>query len=96
MKLLSPVRHQIMGVKRGDFIKMPTYRYKCRQCGYELEKFSSISSYQRELECPMCHGIARLSISGGSGLIFKGSGFYITDYARKKTSSAKENNKKSK
>ncbi len=73
---------------------MPTYRYKCRECGYELEKFSSISSYQRELECPMCHGIACLSISGGTGLIFKGSGFYITDYSRKKTSSDKKKENK--
>ncbi|MBN2364727.1 MAG: zinc ribbon domain-containing protein [Calditrichaeota bacterium] len=62
---------------------MPTYRYICEQCGYELEEFSSISSYHQEIECPVCQGIARLTISGGSGIIFKGSGFYITDYQKK-------------
>ncbi len=66
---------------------MPTYQYKCEQCGLELEKFSSISSYHREVECPVCHSTAHLTISGGSGLIFKGSGFYVTDYQRKKSGS---------
>ncbi|HFE64520.1 MAG TPA: zinc ribbon domain-containing protein [Caldithrix sp.] len=59
---------------------MPTYRYHCKTCGYEFEKFSSISSYNKQLECPVCHNLAELAISGGSGLIFKGSGFYETDY----------------
>ncbi len=59
---------------------MPTYRYRCQSCGYEFDQFSSISSYSQELECPICQGVAKLTISGGAGLIFKGSGFYITDY----------------
>jgi len=59
---------------------MPTYHYNCKECGYDFEQFSSISSYHRQLECPACQKLAQLTISGGSGLIFKGSGFYITDY----------------
>ncbi len=75
---------------------MPTYRYRCKSCDYEFEKFSSISSYSKELECPVCHGIAHLTISGGSGLIFKGSGFYITDYQRNgNNKSGKNKDKKS-
>ena len=62
---------------------MPTYRYKCDSCGYVFEQFSSISSYNKELECPVCQGISHLSITGGTGIIFKGSGFYITDYQKK-------------
>ncbi len=62
---------------------MPTYKYRCSSCGYEFEQFSSISSYSRELECPICGHTAHVMITGGSGLIFKGSGFYITDYKNK-------------
>lgn len=62
---------------------MPTYTYICKSCGYKFEKFKSITSYQKRLECPVCGGAAALFISGGSGVIFKGSGFYITDYQRK-------------
>ncbi|MFZ0390627.1 MAG: zinc ribbon domain-containing protein [Calditrichia bacterium] len=63
---------------------MPTYLYKCRSCNYEFERFSSISSYSKELACPVCGKVAEITISGGSGLIFKGSGFYITDYKNNK------------
>ena len=63
---------------------MPTYQYRCKECGYLFEKFSTITSYKKEVSCPVCHGKAKLKISGGSGIIFKGSGFYITDYQRKK------------
>ena len=59
---------------------MPTYQYRCKECGYLFEKFSTITSYKKEVICPVCHGKAKLKISGGSGIIFKGSGFYITDY----------------
>jgi len=62
---------------------MPTYQYKCNSCGYLFEEFSSISSYNKEQECPVCQNAAHLIISGGTGLIFRGSGFYITDYQKK-------------
>lgn len=67
---------------------MPTYVYKCQNCGYEFELFQSITAEPVSL-CPECHkDRAVRMLSGGSGLIFKGSGFYITDYKNKKSSSA--------
>ncbi len=65
---------------------MPNYQYKCNHCQNVFERFFSISNYQRELECPSCGNTAQLTISGGMGLIFKGSGFYITDYKGKNNS----------
>ncbi len=73
---------------------MPTYNYVCNHCGHKFEKFSSITSYHKELECPICHEMAHLTISGGAGMIFKGSGFYITDY--KKNHASVNEDKKSK
>ena len=58
---------------------MPTYEYKCNVCGNHFEKFESINSKPRA-KCPVCGGAAKRLISGGAGLIFKGSGFYATDY----------------
>ncbi len=63
---------------------MPTYEYVCKDCGYEFEAFQNITAEPLK-ECPTCGGKVQRKISGGSGLIFKGSGFYETDY--KKTSS---------
>ena len=61
---------------------MPTYEYICNECGERFENFQTMSS--RPLtKRPNCDGkdcnVTRV-ISGGSGLIFKGSGFYLTDY----------------
>lgn len=58
---------------------MPTYEYKCNVCGYHFEKFESINS-KPGAKCPVCGGAAKRLISAGAGLIFKGSGFYATDY----------------
>ena len=70
---------------------MPTYDYICNNCGYEFEEFHSMSADPVNL-CPKCgHLSVERKISGGSGLIFKGSGFYITDYAKKKSSPKSEN-----
>ncbi len=64
---------------------MPTYEYECRKCGYQFEKFQAITAEPLKT-CPKCRGkVARL-VSGGAGILFKGSGFYQTDY--KKTSHA--------
>jgi putative FmdB family regulatory protein len=59
---------------------MPTYEYKCDACGYEFERFQSITA-EPIRRCPECgKAKVRRLISTGAGLIFKGSGFYITDY----------------
>jgi len=59
---------------------MPTYEYKCSACGFEFEKFESIKSKPSK-KCPHCgKNRAKRLIGTGAGLIFKGSGFYITDY----------------
>ena len=59
---------------------MPTYDYLCEDCGYEFERFQSIKARPLR-KCPICkkNRLKRL-IGSGSGLIFKGSGFYQTDY----------------
>jgi putative FmdB family regulatory protein len=59
---------------------MPTYEYRCSACGHEFEEFQSITSKPIR-KCPVCrkNKVARL-IGSGAGLIFKGSGFYQTDY----------------
>jgi putative FmdB family regulatory protein len=59
---------------------MPTYDYECRACGAELEMFQSITESPKR-KCPEC-GALKLSrkIGTGAGILFKGSGFYETDY----------------
>jgi putative FmdB family regulatory protein len=59
---------------------MPTYEYAC-PAGHEFEKFQKITEKPR-LKCPTCGKLATRKISGGAGLVFKGSGFYITDYGK--------------
>jgi putative FmdB family regulatory protein len=58
---------------------MPTYEYECRDCGYEFEEFQAISAEPLS-ECPKCHGSVKRLLGVGAGIIFKGSGFYATDY----------------
>jgi putative FmdB family regulatory protein len=57
---------------------MPTYEYECTKCGHRFEKFQGIND-KPVSKCPRCAGKVKRLISGGSGLIFKGSGFYITE-----------------
>ena len=64
---------------------MPTYEYECMHCGHVFEEFQSISDEPLK-ECPQCKKEVRRLISAGMGIIFKGSGFYVTDN-RKGTSS---------
>lgn len=59
---------------------MPTYEYRCPS-GHEFELVLKMSDTTRA-KCPVCGRIAMRQISGGAGLIFKGSGFYITDYGK--------------
>ncbi len=60
---------------------MPTYDYVCDACGNKYEKFQSMSS-EADTECPECGGKVRRLIGSGAGIIFKGSGFYQTDYKK--------------
>jgi putative FmdB family regulatory protein len=60
---------------------MPTYEYKC-PAGHSFEKFFPTMNDQRRVKCPTCGKQAERQISGGTGLLFKGSGFYVTDYKR--------------
>lgn len=61
---------------------MPTYEFRCPS-GHDFEKFyRSISAAPGEVECPVCGKMAERQLSGGAGLVFKGSGFYITDYGK--------------
>ena len=74
---------------------MPTYEYKCDECDHAFEKFQRMTDEPVKI-CPQCNRESvRRIISGGSGLLFKGSGFYTTDYrssdyteARKKEAGA--------
>ena len=61
---------------------MPTYEYRCTKCSHRFELFHGIKDETRK-RCPRCRATARRVPAGGAGLIFKGSGFYITDYRSK-------------
>ncbi len=65
---------------------MPIYEYECRKCGHKLEVFSRPGEEPMK-ECMVCHGPIK-KVFHPAGIIFKGSGFYTTDYAR--SSSKKE------
>lgn len=60
---------------------MPTYEFKC-PAGHVFEKFFPRITSHRHATCPTCGKRAERLISGGAGLVFKGSGFYATDYKR--------------
>lgn len=61
---------------------MPTYEFSCPE-GHEFEKFyRTMSGAPTEVACPVCGRPATRRVSGGAGLLFKGSGFYITDYGK--------------
>jgi len=74
---------------------MPTYEYVCESCGHELERFQSITARPLR-KCPKCgkNKLQRL-IGTGAGIIFKGSGFYQTDYRSESYKKAAESEKKS-
>lgn len=62
---------------------MPTYEYICTKCGHEMESFHSMKD-KPLTQCPSCkRRTLKRQVGGGAGLIFKGTGFYITDYKKK-------------
>lgn len=81
---------------------MPTYDYVCSVCAHTFEAFQKMSDPVLE-SCPQCEGLVKRKIGAGAGLVFKGSGFYITDYkngnsssknAKKETKTKTDNSKK--
>lgn len=60
---------------------MPTYDYVCNVCGIKYEKFQNMSA-DPDTQCPECGGKVRRLIGAGAGIIFKGKGFYQTDYKK--------------
>lgn len=72
---------------------MPTYEYRCGNCGNELEVMQSIKDAPLT-KCPKCgKETLKKMVSGGAGLIFKGSGFYLTDYKKSSSSEASTSKK---
>lgn len=66
---------------------MPTYDYRCKACNYTFEAFQNMNEEPLK-ECPKCKSEVKRLIGAGAGPIFKGSGFYQTDYKNKGTSAA--------
>lgn len=60
---------------------MPTYEYRCESCGHNFDAFQKMSDPVLD-KCPKCGGKVKRLISSGAGFIFKGSGFYATDYRK--------------
>ncbi len=72
---------------------MPTYEYKCLKCNKKFEIFQSMKDEPIK-KCPDCNGEVKRLIGTGAGTIFKGTGFYQTDYKNSsKTSDSKESTK---
>jgi len=72
---------------------MPTYDYRCLSCGNKFEVFQYMTEKHLS-SCPECGGEVKRLIGAGAGPIFKGSGFYQTDYKNSSNSSNQKNNKK--
>ena len=73
---------------------MPTYDYECKKCGHVFETFQSIHA-KPLTKCPKCKGKIQRLIGGGGGILFKGSGFYQTDYRSKNYTEAAKKDKPS-
>jgi putative FmdB family regulatory protein len=68
---------------------MPTYEYQCQKCQRKHEIFQSITAKPVK-KCPRCGGRLKRLLGSGSGFLFRGSGFYITDYRSKGYKEAKK------
>jgi putative FmdB family regulatory protein len=62
-------------------VLLPTYEYKCGGCSHRFEEFMAISDDSLK-KCPVCFSLAERLMSAGGGLLFKGKGFYETDYRK--------------
>ncbi len=74
---------------------MPTYEYECQKCHKKHEASQSITA-KPLARCPRCGGRLKRLLGSGSGFLFKGSGFYITDYRSKSYRDAKQRDEQSK
>jgi len=73
---------------------MPTYEYECKKCGKVIDVFHGMSEDgPKRCKEPKCRGTLKRLIGAGAGLIFKGSGFYITDYKNKESGYKKDKSK---
>ncbi len=73
---------------------MPTYEYECHRCAHAFERFQSMTDEPLK-RCPKCRSKIRRVIGSGAGLLFKGSGFYITDYRNESYQKAEKAEQKS-
>ena len=74
---------------------MPTYEYECTECSQRFDVFQKMTdSFLKE--CPKCKGKVKRLIGSGSGMIFKGSGFFATDYKKKPQDKTDKTDKKPK
>tara|TARA_B000000609_G_C24014719_1_gene262137 strand:- start:372 stop:617 length:246 start_codon:yes stop_codon:yes gene_type:complete len=71
---------------------MPSYNYQCKKCDVVFSIFQKMSD-EPISNCKVCNSLLKRIISGGSGMIFKGNGFYITDYSKSKNKKDKNSNK---
>ena len=70
---------------------MPTYTYRCKSCGHEFDELQKFNE-QKLVRCPSCNNDTLIRvIGGGAGLVFKGSGFYKTDYGNPSPRDKKRN-----
>ncbi len=74
---------------------MPTYDYECTKCKHKFHLIQPITS-KPAARCPKCRSKSERLISGGAGIIFKGSRFYVTEYKRKDEKRKKEGKKEGK
>lgn len=72
---------------------MPTYEYECLKCKYKFEKFQNMTEEPLKV-CPKCGGKLHRLIGTGAGIIFKGEGFYHTDYKKQGSSDAAKKDKR--
>ena len=80
MAASAPPSASVRHMGGGDEL-MPTYEYECEKCGQRFERFQNMSDSPVQ-RCPECRGKVRRLIGGGGAIIFKGSGFYETDYKK--------------